>query len=338
MLTGLPAMHARTVRVLRELHHPGCLNVLCRYGPPGIEDVLALRVARRRGYKTVFYLVEDYDVAGGISSASSHRVQNWLARVGVRLLPKLADALLVINRPLSEKYRRVTRSRLPIHLCPVVVELTACAGEYRGFGQPVRLLYAGSFGVKDGVGVLLDAFGELVHRGYEVRLALSGRGEEGRMRTLHERIGRMSCRAGIENHGFLADEAYQALLQTVDIPCMTRVDTPYAQAGFPFKLAEYLASGRPVIASRMEVLEEYLCDRVSAMLVKPGCAVSLVAAIEWLLAHPAEALAMGRAGRQTAERHFGHVEAGKRLRDFFMKLGTIPGRPGNSSDVCATAL
>ena len=51
---------------------------------------------------------------------------------------------------------------------------------------------------------------------------------------------------------------------------MTRTDSAYANAGFPFKLGEFLASGKPVIASNVSDVGKFFTDRHDTMLVKPG--------------------------------------------------------------------
>ncbi len=55
----------------------------------------------------------------------------------------------------------------------------------------------------------------------------------------------------------------------------------------PLKLFEYMASGRPIVASDLPALREVLTDGDNAMLVAPGEAGQLAAAIEGLLRDPA---------------------------------------------------
>ena len=43
--------------------------------------------------------------------------------------------------------------------------------------------------------------------------------------------------------GFLLEDEYYKILPHSDVLLMTRINSKYANAGFPFKLGEYLASG-----------------------------------------------------------------------------------------------
>ena len=47
--------------------------------------------------------------------------------------------------------------------------------------------------------------------------------------------------------GLIPDDDYYQFLKDADVLLMTRIDSPYANSGFPFKLGEYLATGNAVI-------------------------------------------------------------------------------------------
>ena len=51
----------------------------------------------------------------------------------------------------------------------------------------------------------------------------------------------------------------------------------------PLKLLEYLASGLPVVATRLDGIEEIVVDGVNGRLVSPGDAVAAAAAVDGLL-------------------------------------------------------
>jgi len=67
---------------------------------------------------------------------------------------------------------------------------------------------------------------------------------------------------------------------------------------------EGMAMGRPVVATRVGGIPEYLEDGVSGILVEPHAPEALARALEDLLKSPERAAAMGQAGRARAERYF----------------------------------
>ena len=79
---------------------------------------------------------------------------------------------------------------------------------------------------------------------------------------------------------------------------MTRTNSAYANAGFPFKLGEFLATGKPVVASNVSDVGKFFKDRHDSMLVKPGDRKDIVSAVEYLLANPEKAIEIGKRGRE----------------------------------------
>lgn len=118
----------------------------------------------------------------------------------------------------------------------------------------------------------------------------------------------------------LDEKDYYSVLNDVDIPCMTRVDLPFAHAGFPFKLGEFLATGKPVIASRVSDVDRFLVHGHNAMLVRAGSSTEVCEAAEFLIDHPETAAAIGARGREAAKLYFDYKQQGKALRAFLENL------------------
>ncbi len=72
----------------------------------------------------------------------------------------------------------------------------------------------------------------------------------------------------------------------------------------PNVVLEAMASGRPVIATKIRAIPELIDDGVHGLLVAPGDAPALAAAIERVLDHADVAERMGRAARQRVEERF----------------------------------
>jgi glycosyltransferase involved in cell wall biosynthesis len=72
-------------------------------------------------------------------------------------------------------------------------------------------------------------------------------------------------------------------------------------ARFPSKIGEYLASGRPVVTSRVGEVERFLEDGRTAYLAVPGDVVSFANLMVTVLDDVSSADAVGKAGRGVAE-------------------------------------
>ena len=153
-----------------------------------------------------------------------------------------------------------------------------------------------------------------------VRLLLIGDGER---RPACESIARelgISDRVeltGVLPHG----EAIRRLAQC-DVLVSPHVEIPNQRFfGSPTKLFEYMAIGRPIVASRLEQLGEVLEDGVTARLVPPGDERQLALAIEHVLSLPDRGQALGLAARLEADRH----SWDQRARLIFDRLRLSPG-------------
>jgi glycosyltransferase involved in cell wall biosynthesis len=82
---------------------------------------------------------------------------------------------------------------------------------------------------------------------------------------------------------------------------------------------EYMAAGRPIVASRIGLAAEALEDGTTARLVPPGDPAALAGAIEAFLDDPAAANAAGRACRALVERRHGGAVLAERLEALYLR-------------------
>ncbi|MDP7691774.1 MAG: glycosyltransferase, partial [Vicinamibacterales bacterium] len=85
-----------------------------------------------------------------------------------------------------------------------------------------------------------------------------------------------------------------------DVLVLPTVATPSARYTSPLKLFEYMASGRPIVASDLEPIREVLTDGQNARLVPPGEPAALATAVRELLADPAQAEQLARTAFEQA--------------------------------------
>lgn len=83
---------------------------------------------------------------------------------------------------------------------------------------------------------------------------------------------------------------------------------PSLREGFPVALLEGMAAGKPIVASRIEGIDESVEDGVSGLLVTPGDAAGLAAAINKIAADTEAAAVMGQHGRTAVLERFSETE------------------------------
>jgi glycosyltransferase involved in cell wall biosynthesis len=176
---------------------------------------------------------------------------------------------------------------------------------------PLRLLAVGRLVAKKGLGVLLEAVAGLPG---PFRLRIVG---EGPLRAELERAAAAAGQAGrIALHGAVTHRelprAY-AEAHVVVVPSVEDADGD--RDGLPNVVLEAMASGRPVVASRIAAIPSAVRDGATGFLTAPGDPLALRAALERLRADPALRARMGDAGRAVVERRFDLGRCTGRMRD-----------------------
>ena len=116
------------------------------------------------------------------------------------------------------------------------------------------------------------------------------------------------------------------------------VVVPSLGEGFGMVALEAMERGRPVIASAVGGLPEIVDDGVTGLLVPPGDADALGAAIRELAGDRARAAAMGAVGRARALEQFSQERCTDRIAELYREaLGCAGLRPRTSAQARSSA-
>lgn len=183
-------------------------------------------------------------------------------------------------------------------------------------GRPLRILCTGTLHEVKGQTHLIEACRLLRERGVDVCCELIGDGPD------RERLARQARAAGlgarIRFSGECTREEVAKRLREVDVVATPSVPTRDGRReGIPVALLEAAASGRPVVASALSGIPEALDDGAEGVLVPPGDAVALAAAIERLARDPALRRRLGAAARERMVREFSLPANASRLARHF---------------------
>jgi colanic acid/amylovoran biosynthesis glycosyltransferase len=166
-----------------------------------------------------------------------------------------------------------------------------------------ELLCIASFRPYKGLPVLLDACRRLADAGVGFRCQIVG---DGPMRPeLERRVAELGLAGIVRLAGALPQDEVARRLGASTAFVLPSVVAPDGQMeGIPVALMEAMAAGRPVVASALSGVPELVEHGVSGLLVPPGDAPALAAALQRLLADPELARGLGERGRQAVERGF----------------------------------
>ncbi|HEY7962153.1 MAG TPA: glycosyltransferase family 4 protein [Solirubrobacteraceae bacterium] len=174
---------------------------------------------------------------------------------------------------------------------------------------PLRVLYAGTLGVAQGLSVLVAAAALAGPQAVEVLIA--GEGPE---RDTLQREVRTRGLGNVRLLGGLDPLSIPGLYADMDAGVIPLRDRPIFAGALPTKLFEVLAAGRPAILALRGEAAQLVHDAGAGLVVAPEDPRALADAFRRLHENPREALAMGARGRELARR-FDRASAVRRWED-----------------------
>jgi glycosyltransferase involved in cell wall biosynthesis len=275
---------------------------------PGIDGLLAAKIARHFGHWICSEYVDLLSSAGYNSLV--WRVIYWFQLFADRKVPSISDRILAISTVLEDTYHQ-RNLKIPVLLFPTLVDTSRFGtGDRDRFRQQLSLgerpvvAFTGSFVRTEGLQVLFRAMNSVIMKHPNVMLIIAGGSLVPGSDDIEQLIKVFGLQANALYLGMIPEDDIIDLLAGSDILVMPKLNDPVNHAGLSIKLAEYLASGKAVIASNVGDVGKYLVHEQDALLIPPGDRDALERALFRLLADPALCMKLGANARQAAIRYF----------------------------------
>jgi glycosyltransferase involved in cell wall biosynthesis len=201
-------------------------------------------------------------------------------------------------------------SKLHIVHCAVEPARYGAADDRPAKRHDPRLLFIGRLAGVKGLTVLFAALEQLLPEFPQMRLTLIGDGPE------RAQMEREAKARGLEKvvafAGYKSQDEVAAILRESDVLVL-----PSFAEGVPVVLMEAMASGIPVVATRIAGIPELVEDGVAGLLVSPGDETALAQAMARLLNDPALCSRMGQAGQNKIIADFNLEKEAKWLAELF---------------------
>lgn len=233
----------------------------------------------------------------------------------------LTDGILCISNFLIDFYKE---RGFPAHR---LILIPSTVDPYRfnlTTDSPLPYPYVGYFGglsfERDNVDLLVRAFARIAHKFPEIHLVMGGPvygSEKGKIAELATELGVIGKLNLLD---YKPREEIIRYIVSSEILVMVRANDIKAQASFPSKLTEYLASGKPVISVNVGEISDYLADGINVHLVEPGDDETLSKKMDMILTCYDEALETARRGRQLVYSVFSYSYQAKRIISFVESL------------------
>ena len=232
------------------------------------------------------------------------------------------DGVIAISEYLRRHALAHGPAGLAVTCAPVMVDTDEFRPRNSSADAAPAVMYCGMLNqAKDGVLSLMRAFARLAPDMGDVQLSLVGDAlEDSRIPEYRAAAERLGIADKVRFAGNVEHGEIPALLSQATVLVLARPRTPQADAGMPTKVAEYLASGAPVVVTRTGEIASLLEDGVNAYLIPPSDESALDEALRYVLSHPEEARAVGRRGREFAVENLDHRVVGGHVAGFIAGL------------------
>ena len=231
------------------------------------------------------------------------------------------DYLMPITTYLRDLFTEHRRSK-PSFLNPIIVNTKAIQVSAFPSSQPIKnLMYSGNLGHEEEIHNLLDMFILVQKELSDIQLHILGGGSSEKatrklIQKYQEYCSSSEAFSNITFHGRIPHSEVIQQYGTADAFVLPRPFRDYSRAGFPTKLGEYLATGKPVITTGTGDIQLYLSDLQSAYLVMDSSADSF--AVKTIQAiTDSSARDIGLLGAKVAHEHFSIGASAKRIDSFF---------------------
>lgn len=289
---------AEACRVVPWLQQAGTRHLHAHFGTNSAEVAMLVHALGGPQYSFTVHGPEEFDQPEFLHLAEKIR--------------RSAFVVAISSYGRSQLYRWIGQRDWPkVQVVHCGIEPAFHAGAVTPPPATQRIVCVGRLCEQKGQLLLVSAVDRLVRKGTPVELVLAGDGE---MRPeLEALIARCSLQSHVRITGWIGSETVRA-----EILAARALVLPSFAEGLPVVIMEAMALRRPVLSTYVAGIPELVRPGHEGWLFPAGDVDALVAALEDLLATPADTLeAMGQAAHaRVLERHAIDIEAGKLARLF----------------------
>lgn len=295
-----------------------------------LSDTFGVLVARLASVPIVISSRRDMGFKKGRFHISVHRILNRLVSRFITVSDAVGE--LITEKEVVPPDRRVTiRNGIDVSLfrLPTSEEILETRRELGLSNSDFVVGIVGHMRPEKGHAMFFEAACELSGVIPEIKFVVVGRG------SLYDEFREFARKRGLDGRTVFTDYVKDArpYISVFDVACLTS-----RTEGFSNAILEYMAYGKPVVATAVGGNPEVIVEGVTGFLVPPDSPRDLAAKVLALHADPAMRKRMGREGRKAVEEKFSlrvMIDAHASLYESMMKLRAADGDGCRSGEVRA---
>lgn len=188
-------------------------------------------------------------------------------------------------------------------------------------GRTPVILYIGTLADWQGLDVLISAMPVILDR-QPARLLIIGHGRSRQRKALAKQIRKLGLEEYVELATAVPHHQIPEIIAQADL-CVAPLslnDRNVTQGCCPIKVIEYMASGRPLVASNLPVVRELVREDIDGLLFTPGDSQDLAQQVLTLLKNPDLARRLSDSAAKRARDRFTWRAAQKKLLAVYQNL------------------
>lgn len=261
------------------------------------------------GYRLVFSIMEYHP------AIASNKLSQINAYIFWRFSFFLADGAIPISRFLSNQIKK-RRPDIPLFDVPVLADFNHRSFAAMRVETRPYFLYCGSVGYYDVIRLIVEAFLNLEREGIELHLVISG--ETQRIQKLKNEISQYRKIKLYQKLSY--DELYNKYACATGLLIPMRPNKQQDRARFPQKIAEYSASGSPIITNSVGEIATFFKGGFNAVFADEYSIEAFTSAMLWVLNNPTQSKLMGLNGKKTGWRYFHYESIAKPFAEFLKTI------------------
>lgn len=222
------------------------------------------------------------------------------------------DAVVAATPVISDKFSKINGLTLDVNNFPMLGELAS--DEVCWERKKNHVCYVGNITRIRGINEVLTAFSAL---NTDVRLQLIGEFSDA---SLAQAASANPGWRNVDALGFLGRAKVKDVLSQSVAGLVTFLPSPNHTDAQPNKMFEYMSAGLPVIASNFPLWKEIIEGNSCGLCVDPLDPRAIADAIDYLVAHPAEAEKMGRNGQLAVQNRYNWRFEETKLYNFYERV------------------
>ncbi len=309
--------YVRAFQLVRRINKEDRIIAIHVYSYRFLTHLAAYVSARSIGSKVLIERSEHplKDIRNKLHLAITGKLKIYLETI-------LSDGILCISDYLINFYRNLGFKKKRILLVPSTVDTQRFNINPPSPVPYDFICYCGSLTLeKDGVNILIESFMKIAPRHPDLNLLLVGKGDTiEEEEAVKELVRKLDAENRVAFTGQISRTNVPEYLCNARILALARPSSIIADAGFPSKLTEYLATGKPVVVTKVGEIPLYLTDNETAFLAEPDSIEAFAEKLDSALSNYEFAMQVASKGKLLTTTVFNHNYQSKNIIEFIKEI------------------